>query len=114
MKSSSLFVNNHLYDVLIAETVEEQERGLMFVDSPVPIMMFPHKYPCYNSFWMKNTCTDLDIIFCCNNTVIDIKRGIAGSCDIIGVNYPYDVVIEMDCGRARKIGLEIGSKFIIK
>lgn len=56
----------------IADEYEEQQRGLMFItaDKMTPLpdgtergMIFVFKYDGYQSFWMKNTVTPLDIAY---------------------------------------------------
>ena len=55
----------HVFNVEVARTDEEQDRGLMFRTS-LPEgggMIFPFKKPRIGSFWMKNTLIPLDMIF---------------------------------------------------
>src|SRR3546814_14319941 len=55
----------HRFDVEVARTDAEQDRGLMFRTS-LPEnggMLFPFKKPRIGSFWMKNTLIPLDMIF---------------------------------------------------
>src|SRR5438067_273155 len=53
------------FTVQVAATLEQQERGLMFVTSLADDqgMIFPYEPPQETSFWMKNTLIPLDIIF---------------------------------------------------
>src|SRR3546814_7819540 len=54
----------HRFDVEVARTDAEQDRGLMFRTS-LPEnggMLFPFKKPRIGSFWMKNTLIPLDMI----------------------------------------------------
>src|SRR3546814_13588706 len=55
----------HRFDVEVARTDAEQDRGLMFRTS-LPEnggMLFPFKKPRIGRFWMKNTLIPLDMIF---------------------------------------------------
>ena len=55
----------HKFDVEVARTDAEQDRGLMFRTS-LPEnggMLFPFAKPRIGSFWMKNTLIPLDMIF---------------------------------------------------
>lgn len=53
------------YNLEIARTPEEQERGLMYRDSLCPEcgMIFVYSDERHRSFWMKNTPLSLDIYF---------------------------------------------------
>jgi len=55
----------HHFRVEVAQTSEEQERGLMFRTEMGPDegMIFPEDPPRWMSFWMKNTVIPLDIVF---------------------------------------------------
>lgn len=72
MDKAKLTINGHVFDVWIARTEDERERGLMFVtpDQLAPeedgaergmLFLFETQKPL--SFWMKNTVTPLDIAF---------------------------------------------------
>jgi hypothetical protein len=55
----------HKFDVEIAETREQQSRGLMFRRSMDPQhgMLFIYNHDQYVSMWMRNTYISLDMIF---------------------------------------------------
>ena len=57
--------NRHEFVVEIAQSGEEQNRGLMFRTKLAPDegMIFPFESDRMASFWMKNTVIPLDIIF---------------------------------------------------
>ncbi len=72
-------INNVVLTVEVAETPQQQERGLMFRESLAPnsgmLFIFPDED--YRSFWMKNTYIDLSIGYFDKNRklleVIDMK-----------------------------------------
>lgn len=98
--------------VELAQTPEEQARGLMFRTELADDkgMLFPFPRERVASFWMKNTVIPLDLIF--------IRRD--GSIESIAANaVPYDesprasgepviAVLELAGGRAAALGIEPG------
>lgn len=110
MKSNYIYVGDNVFDTLIATSYEEQSRGLMYEPYPPPVMTFVYNYPKINKFWMKNTPSPLDIVFCCNNKIIDICKGIPFSTEIIGPDEPSDLVIEFPYGTMNKIKAKINTK----
>lgn len=73
MRSGKLKINGKPFNVVIAETAEDQEKGLMFNSNP-PIMCFPYPSARSVNFWMKNTPVPLDIIFCLNGQILSKKK----------------------------------------
>ena len=65
MKTIKVEINNKEYNVLVAETEEEKERGLQDVVELEPNegMLFVYDEPQQLSFWMHETEIPLDIIF---------------------------------------------------
>jgi len=96
------------FDVLIAVTAKEHERGLMFQPWSPPIMAFPYNTAKIRKFWMKNTISPLDIIFCNKNKVIGIYAGIPLSVDTIGPDELSDLVVEFPSGMAKANNILIG------
>ena len=104
----------HRFDVEVARTDAEQDRGLMF-RTGLPAnggMIFPFEKPRIGSFWMKNTLIPLDMIFIrADGTVHRIEtdtephseRIIASEGDVAGV-------LEMKAGSARRLGLKPGDR----
>lgn len=112
MKTISLTINNNKFSCLVAETNKEKEIGLMYVQPPPPIMIFPYKYAQENNFWMKNTPSPLDIIFCLNNKITKIKNGEPYSLELIkgGIS---DLIIEMPSGFVSKYNIKIGDSITL-
>lgn len=103
---------SHRFRVEVAETKEEQARGLMFRTElgPDEGMIFPYDGTRAQGFWMKNTPIPLDIIF------IGPDRRIS---NIAAMTTPYSLesvysvgpvlgVLELRGGRAAELGIEAG------
>lgn len=112
MKTGVIYVANNLFETLLAISNEEQERGLMHIKPPVPVMTFVYDRPKINKFWMANTPSSLDILFCHNGKVTQICKGEPYSTSTIGDNKFSDMVIELPYGTVLdskiKLGHEVG------
>lgn len=100
--------NSHKLPVKIAITEEEQVKGLMWQVNPQP-MAFPSDLR-PKKFWMANCPVPLDIIFCANNKVIDIQKGVPYSLENVGPSQASDLVIELVGGMANQLGIKIGTE----
>jgi len=69
---------------------------------------FPYKTAEIRKFWMKNTVSPLDIIFCRAGRVVGLFEGEPMSTMCVGPNEPTDLVIELPLGNAEKLGIRIG------
>lgn len=108
MKSGVVLIESHVFRTLLAISPSEQEKGLMFVDPPTPIMTFVYNSPSINKFWMKSTPAPLDIVFCCKNKVTQLCVGEPESTKLIGDDSPSDLVIEFPIGYVNKFNIKIG------
>jgi uncharacterized protein len=109
-----IVLGNKELETLIALTEEEQEIGLMNRSWPPPIMTFPFKKAHVSKFWMLNTPTPLDIIFCKGRRIIDIFSGVPYSLSLVGPDEPSDFVVELPKGTAKKLGIKSGDFADIK
>lgn len=109
MKSGYLNINDNIFQTLLAITDEEQSNGLMYIKPPTPIMSFVYSYPKINKFWMKNTPSPLDIVFCKNGQITQIHYGEPYSTTIIGNNELSDLVIEFPLGTVNNVSIKIGN-----
>ena len=103
-----------VFNVDVAVTDEEREKGLMFVKQ-VPDgygMLFDFKVDEQVTMWMKNTLVSLDMIFIrhdgtiariAENTPIESER-------IIPSGEPVRAVLEVAAGTAKKYGIAPGDK----
>ena len=98
MKQGYVIINNKIHKCLIAVSQEERSLGLMHVKWPPPIMAFPNFRPTINKFWMKNTPSPLDIVFCMDSKIIAIEHGQPNTLDMIGPDEFSDLVVEFPRG----------------
>ena len=109
-----IIVNGNKIITKMAITEEEQETGLMGQLWPPPVMAFPFKDKAVRKFWMKDTPSPLDIIFCNAGTVVGVYSGEPYSESFLGPNSAVDLVIEMPRGQADKLFISAGTKVELK
>lgn len=114
MPSDYIKIGNHNLPVEVAITEEEQVRGLMYVDWPPPTMIFPFEKEAVRKFWMRNTISPLDIIFCLNSKIISICQGEPLSLKLLGPDIASDLIIEMPAGSVKKLGIKIEDRVEVK
>jgi hypothetical protein len=107
-------IGDNQYHTLIALTHEDHERGLMFKPWPPPVMSFPYTTAEVRKFWMKNTPSPLDIVFCRGGFVVDIKQGKPYDCTLICPKSETDLVVELPYGTVEAHGINIGDHVRIK
>ena len=100
----------HKFDVEVARTDAEQDRGLMFRTS-LPEnggMLFPFKKPRIGSFWMKNTLIPLDMIFIRADGSIDriAENTIPESLEPVVSGGEVGAVLELAGGTAARLGID--------
>jgi uncharacterized membrane protein (UPF0127 family) len=103
-----VYINGIGFSTLVAVTAAEQERGLMGIKWPPPVMCFPYKRAEVRKFWMKNTISPLDIVFCNDHRVVGIYRGEPLSNAMIGPEQPSDLVVELPAGTVEEHGIRVG------
>ncbi|PQM26122.1 hypothetical protein CVO77_13645 [Sphingopyxis lindanitolerans] len=104
----------HAFNVEVARSADEQERGLMFRTS-LPAdggMLFPFAKPKIASFWMKNTLIPLDMIFVRADGSIDriAENAIPESLEPVVSGGEVAAVLELTGGTATKLGLDESAK----
>ena len=104
----------HAFDVELATTNAERERGLMFVKR-LPEgqgMLFDFKVDQPVSFWMHNTYIPLDMIFIAGNgRILHIVENATPMSDaLIPSDYPVRAVLEVIAGTAEKLGIAVGDR----
>lgn len=109
-----IIIKEKVFPTLVAVTDTEQERGLMFKEWPPPIMSFPFSTSEQRKFWMKNTPSPLDIIFCMSGKIIEIYNGNPNCENLIGPDNPTDLVVEMPAGMVGKYGISSGDTVSLK
>jgi uncharacterized membrane protein (UPF0127 family) len=108
MNKGNILINKKLFDVLLALSEQEQSKGLMNAEHPVPNMAFVYGQPRINKFWMHNTKIPLDIVFSCNGIVSQICVGQPHSTALIGDDKPSDLIVEFPLGVVGAAGIKIG------
>jgi uncharacterized membrane protein (UPF0127 family) len=102
----------HRFDVEVAATPQEQEKGLMFRKA-LPEnggMLFPMDPPRTASFWMKDTLIPLDMVFIHTDGTIAFLKSNAQPYSRIPVSagVPVAAVLELRGGRAAELGIAEG------
>jgi uncharacterized membrane protein (UPF0127 family) len=100
----------HKFNVEVARTADEQQKGLMF-RTGLPAdggMIFPFEKPRIASFWMKNTLIPLDMIFVRADGSIDriAENTIPESLEPVVSGAEVSAVLELAGGTAAKLGLD--------
>lgn len=115
MKRGNLIIKNKIYPVNLALSYEEKERGLMRIKPPVEDLLFVYAEPQDVYFWMKNTPAPLDIIFCCNGKIVDIKHGNPYDTTLIKpAGGKADIILETNLGNAKKRDINVGDHVFLK
>ena len=104
------------FTVELAETPEQQERGLMFRTELADDkgMLFPFPRERVASFWMKNTVIPLDLIFVRRDGTIESIAADAVPYDTSprASGAPVIAVLELRGGLAAAKGIEPGDKVV--
>ncbi len=104
----------HAFRVEMAQTEEQQQKGLMFRTAMGADegMLFPSPAPEPRSFWMKNTVIPLDIVFIGPDHLISniAANAVPYSLDPIPSSGPAIAVLELNGGRAAELGIEPGAR----
>jgi uncharacterized membrane protein (UPF0127 family) len=105
-------------EVELMLTNEHHERGLMYRRNLADDkgMLFAWAKPSIHSFWMRNTCIPLDMLF------IDREGFVAGIVENVptlnddgrSIDCPVPYVLEVAAGWSRKHGVEAGQRVEIE
>ena len=115
-KGAQVCFNNHCFNVELAITPEEKNRGLMFRKLDLyGGMLFVFKEEGEYSFWMKNTSIPLDIVWIDkNNEVVFISENAQpckeSFCQKINPYKNAKYVLEVNGGISKSINLTEGDK----
>ena len=99
--------------VNVAQTKEEKQKGLMFVNklSKTNGLLLLYKEPKIVNIWMHNTKIPLDLIFInSQKKVVLIRKGEPFSKKIISSITPVIGVLEIPEGCAKKLDIKVGDK----
>jgi hypothetical protein len=103
-----VLLKNKNYSTLVALTEEEHYKGLMGKAWEPPIMSFLFPKLGVHKFWMKNTISPLDVIFCKNGSIISIEYGEPMSLDLFGPDKEVDLIVEVPAGMSKINNINIG------
>ena len=110
--------HDYAYQIDIAKTSAEQEKGLMFRESlPQDTgMLFPQAEDHDIKMWMKNTPLSLDMLFIDKRgTIVYIARNcVPDSTAIISSGLPVRAVLEVAGGDTAKKHIDVGDHIIHK
>ena len=114
-------VENSCFNVEIAKTEIERERGLMFRQNLAENsgMLFIFEKPGVYPFWMKNTLIPLDMIWISEDKkVVFIKKNVQPCakgtiCENIDPRAQASYVLEINAGEADKLGISKGDKVVL-
>lgn len=115
-KQGRVCFNDKCFNVSLATTPVEQERGLMFVNhlDEDRGMLFIFQEDGVYPFWMKNTLIPLDIIWIdSSGKVVFISRNTqpcTSTCPNIDPGKQARYVLEINAGISDKIGLAVGDE----
>lgn len=113
-KYTNIAINNHIFNVEIADTQTKREQGLMnrhqLEEDSGMLFVFPKAdiYP----FWMKNTLIPLDIVYILDNTITEIATLYPQANNDIPQYTPKNAanyVLELNAESAQKYGFKVGS-----
>jgi uncharacterized protein len=104
------------FDVYLALTRSQQQRGLMFVRHLPPWtgMLFLYDRASIRSMWMKNTYISLDMVFARHDgTVSSIARNTEPlSLRSIASVEPVKFVLELNAGTSERLSIDENSRLI--
>ena len=104
------------FDIYLAESPEQQRRGLMFVRSMPDTtgMLFVYEDDDFHSMWMKNTFFPLDMIFARSDGSVSsvISNTTPLTLNSNQSREPVSYVLELNAGIARRMGIGQSSRLI--
>lgn len=108
MRQGYLQIGDNVFNTLLAISSDEQSKGLMYESWPPPVMSFVYAFPKITYFWMKNTPSPLDIVFCCDNKIQKICKGEPLSTSLLGHDEPSDLIVELPFGTINSLDVKEG------
>ena len=104
------------FDIYLATSNEQRQRGLMFVRSMPQMtgMLFVYDSPNYYSMWMKNTFIPLDMVFARQDgTISSIARHTEPqSLRSLAAIEPVVFVLELNAGITEQLYIDENSRLI--
>lgn len=119
MATATVIVGEHRFDVAVARTAEERERGLSGVTT-VPEdggMLFTHDPPQLAAIWMLGMNIPIDIVWIADGVVVHVVEAAQPEA-IPHTTYapptPASQVLEVAAGTAERIGLHVGTELLVR
>jgi uncharacterized protein len=120
ISAKAILTNGTTIQLEVAQTPEQQEKGLMYrpalPENRGMLFKFPSAQPV--KFWMKNVPVALDMVFLQNGVVKYVETSappcISEPCATYGPNVLIDTVIELRSGGAAELKLQPGDKIKIE
>jgi uncharacterized protein len=108
----------HRFQVEVARTRAEKQRGLMFRRT-LPAdhgMIFIYDVPQSLTFWMKDTPLPLDLVFinAAGRVVYIHERAVPWSEAPITTPVPVTMVLEVNAGLTRRLGIAVGDRVTVQ
>lgn len=117
---ATISVGSRVYEVEVAQTLEQKAKGLAQRDS-LAIgrgMVFPFNRKALHGFTMQGMRFPLDMIWIAGGKVIDIMRNLQPDKGMLASAYrpvsPADMVLELNAGVSGTDGLKVGDSVILK
>jgi uncharacterized membrane protein (UPF0127 family) len=106
------------FDIYLAVSSNQQQRGLMFVRDLPPWsgMLFTYRRSGVRSMWMKNTYIPLDIVFARGDGSVSSVAANTEPLSLKSISAiePVNYVLELNAGTAEKLGIDSGSRLILQ
>lgn len=100
-----------LRNVPLAETIDQQKKGLSDKDSAGDGMLFSQPKPVYLTFWMKNTRIPLSVgFFSQQRELFQIENMKPETETLHHSTQPTSYALELPLGKFAAYGLKVGSK----
>ncbi len=118
--SASITIGSHIYEVEVAQTLEQKAKGLAGRENLPPGrgMLFVFDAKSRLAFTMHNMRFPLDIIWIADGKIVDISKNLQPDTGVMASSYrpavPADMVLELNAGVADADGLKIGDSVILK
>ena len=104
------------FDIYLAVSPQQQQRGLMFVRE-LPEwtgMLFVYGGERYRSMWMKNTYISLDMVFARHDgSITNVVEGtVPLSEESVTSSEPATFVLELNAGTTRRLSIDEDSRLV--
>lgn len=127
-KKSTVTINNTTFNVEVAKTQAEREKGLSGRDSLENNagMLFKFSSSDIHMFWMKDTFIPLDVIWINDGKIVEmttldpvssepaVDESVAEEIPSYTPKEKANYVLEINAGTSQELGFKVGDKVVIK